>query len=231
MTRGGQSVNLSQFFWEVNVTPFSFLLFFGGGGHIRQYFWGINFHFLLWHIYHGTKTQESVTYNKICRGLILCSCFYFDYILNINELCWWVSAMKWCTGDFHGNRNALSSKRWMYVLPNLSENGSLSKNTIPEIGPIQDQGLPFQNDSNFNKTYAVHCTVHDISNSIKLAHLGIFSLMTFLIAPCPRCPFMLETIVARNYMCDLIKPKFPLNLIVLSDFLFLLLETLNSEEN
>ena len=119
----------------------------------------------------------------------------------------------------------------MYVLPNLSENGSLSKNTIPEIGPIQDQGLPFQNDSNFNKTYAVHCTVHDISNSIKLAHLGIFSLMTFLIAPCPRCPFMLKAIVARNYMCDLIKPNFPLNLIVLSAFLFLLLETLNSEEN
>ena len=55
--------------------------------------------------------------------------------------------------------------------------------------------------------------------------------MTFLIAPCPRCPFMLETIVARNYTCDLIKPNFPLNLIVLSDFLFLLLETLNSEEN
>ena len=124
----------------------------------------------------------------------------------------------------------------MYVLPNLSEKVSLSKNTIPKIGPIQDEGLPaFQNDSNFlsmfNKTYAVHCTVHDISNSIKLAHLGIFSLMTFLIAPCPRCPFMLETIVARNYMCDLIKPNFPLNLIVLSAFLFLLLETLNSEEN
>ena len=57
------------------------------------------------------------------------------------------------------------------------------------------------------------------------------SLMTFLIAPCRRCPFMLETIVARNYMCDLIKPNFPLNLIVLSAFLFLLLETLNSKEN
>ena len=155
-------------------------------------------------------------------------------MLNIDELYWWVSAMKY--GDFHGNKNALSSKRWMYVLPNLSEKVSLSKNTIPKIGPIQDEGLPaFQNDSNFlsmfNKTYAVHWTGHDISNSIKLAHLGIFSLMTFLIAPCPRCPFMLETIVARNYMCDLIKPNFPLNLIVLSAFLFLLLETLNSEEN
>ena len=125
----------------------------------------------------------------------------------------------------------------MYVLPNLSEKVSLSKNTIPKIGPIQDEGLPaFQNDSNFlsmfNKRYmlsTVLCMIFLIqSNSSTWEFL---SLMTFLIAPCRRCPFMLETIVARNYMCDLIKPNFPLNLIVLSAFLFLLLETLASEEN
>ena len=99
------------------------------------------------------------------------------------------------------------------------------------------EGLPaFQNDSNFlsmfNKRYmlsTVLCMIFLIqSNSSTWEFL---SLMTFLIAPCRRCPFMLETIVARNYMCDLIKPNFPLNLIVLYAFLFLLLETLNSEEN